>query len=89
MNELDAVERKMVIVNRLYFRIEEIGVKEAHDLTECGVIDLAGNITHVIADDYPDCYDLVGVLNNDSLLKERVTYVLELLRKDMVRQNVR
>ena len=89
MNELDAVERKMVIVNRLYFRIEEIGVKEAHDLTEFGVTDLVGKSAHMIADDYPDCYDLVSMLNNDSLLKERVTYVLELLRKDMVRQNVR
>jgi polyadenylate-binding protein len=74
-------ERKMMIGNSLYPKIGEI-VSTVHDPAELGVTDLAGKITGMLLDGIPDIADLVSLLDNDSLLKQRVASAVEVLRKD-------
>ena len=74
-------ERKMMIGNSLYPKIGEI-VSQVHDPADLGVNDLAGKITGMLLDGIPDIADLVSLLDNDSLLKQRVSSAVEVLRKD-------
>merc|ERR1712127_1109793 len=74
-------ERKMMIGNSLYPKIGEI-VSQVHDPAELGVSDLAGKITGMLLDGIPDIADLVSLLDNDNLLKQRVSSAVEVLRKD-------
>ena len=74
-------ERKMMIGNSLYPKIQEI-VSKVHDPAELGVTDLAGKITGMLLDGIPDIADLVSLLDNDALLKQRVGSAVEVLRKD-------
>merc|ERR1712048_1394860 len=74
-------ERKMMIGNSLYPKIGEI-VSQVHDPAELGVSDLAGKITGMLLDGIPDIADLVSLLDNDPLLKQRVSSAVEVLRKD-------